>query len=167
MNPTGRQLIELNVIGNIEEDSVQQHSVDLNVIEITEIIGEGFIPAKGKTQLATQRRVHPQLSSEDRLVWHLEPGAYDLTFKQCCKVPPNLRLDIKPRSSLVRNGAFVVSGWFDAGFKTDNMGCVLHVSKRLKIEMGARIATAYVDVSDEVENLYDGQFQEDKQRTNN
>ena len=81
----------------------------------------------------------------------------------------DIKLEKKPwyiryRSSLVRCGAIVHSGQFDAGFKTDAMGCFLQVIRPLHIEEGARIAQAIVFESNDVENLYDGQWQGDKQR---
>ena len=59
----------------------------------------------------------------------------------------------------------IVSSLFDAGFKTDNIGTVMHVRVPIQIEVSARICQAYTDNSNEVENLYEGQWQGDVQRT--
>jgi deoxycytidine triphosphate deaminase len=60
----------------------------------------------------------------------------------------------------------VHSGQFDAGFNTEKMGCFLQVNHPINIEKGARIAQAIVTESYEVmdEDLYNGQWQGDKQR---
>ena len=72
----------------------------------------------------------------------------------------------KTRSSLVRCGADVRSGQFDGGFKTKAMGAFLKVELPIEIEVGARVAQMIVNETYEVanEDLYDGQWQGDKQR---
>ena len=70
---------------------------------------------------------------------------------------------VRQRSSLLRNGAIIASSIFDPGFKTDNIGTVMIVTKDIFIEKDARIAQMYFHENSEGE-LYDGQFQNDKQR---
>ena len=53
--------------------------------------------------------------------------------------------------------------WLDPGFSTDNIGTVMNVHERIFIEQDARIAQMYFHENSEGE-LYDGQFQNDKQR---
>lgn len=156
----GKELLELKVItGEIPTENIQQHGIDLNVVKINKIKGMGRIPLLGKTEIASYEEV-PQNSG----VWVLEPGAYDVTMKQGCDIPSNMMLLIRQRSSLLRNGAILHSSVFDAGFKTDQIGTVMILQNPLIIEVGARIAQAYAHNCTEVENLYDGQFQNDKQR---
>ena len=85
---------------------------------------------------------------------------------ESCSIPNNATLHYKTRSSLVRCGATVHSGQFDGGFKTENMGCFLHVINPIVIEEGARIAQALVFESYPVDNgdMYNGQWQNDNQR---
>ena len=59
----------------------------------------------------------------------------------------------------------IVSSLFDAGFETQNMGTVMHVRIPIQIEVGARVCQAYCSTSNEVKNLYEGQWQGDVQRT--
>ncbi len=96
----------------------------------------------------------------------LYEGAYDITFWEGCKIPANLVGFIRQRSSLLRNGAVMHSSVFDPGFETDNMGCILIVNCTIFIECDARVAQMYFHHCDEVaqENLYNGQWQNDKQR---
>lgn len=168
MNLTGKQLVEQGIItGPISEENIAQHGVDLNLVEVLRILGSGFIPKEGKTQLAPRERVEPFLQRINGKVvntWNLEPGAYDITFAQGCKVPSNQKLQIVQRSSALRNGTILVSSLFDAGFYTDKIGTVMLVSEKIYIEEGARVAQVYATVSNEVENLYNGQFQADRQR---
>lgn len=187
MNLTGKQIVDQGIItGHIDVNNVQQHGVDLNVVHIQSMKGVGFIPSdlsKLTTKLVTYEDVISQevvvsevndtsslMLSEKRTdlkkvaVWKLDVGAYNVTMEQGCQIPENQRMQIVQRSSLLRNGTILASSIFDAGFKTANIGTVIIVSHPILIEVGARIAQAYVSSSNKVENLYDGQWQEDKQR---
>lgn len=169
MNLTGKQLVEQKIItGSISNDNIAQHGIDLNLIRIQMIDGtyeEGIVRREGKTKLA--KRIDCELDNvgKENEGWYLVPGTYDVTFAQGCKVPINKMLLIRQRSSLLRNGTILHSSVFDAGFETDNIGTVIIVTTPIYIERGARIAQIYAHNSNVVENLYDGQFQRDQQRT--
>lgn len=170
MNLTGKQIVEQKIITKVDNpECIQQHGVDLELIRVQRIDGIGFIPKQGKTHLAHRVEIPPidiKSLNSDTLVsaWSLTPGVYDITFAQGCKIPPNQRLEIVQRSSLLRNGAILRSSLFDAGFETDQIGTVIYIQVPIVIEVGARVAQAYCAVSNEVENLYAGQWQGDKRR---
>lgn len=168
-NLTGKQLVEKGIVtGPITEENIAQHGVDLNLIKVEKIVGKGFVPRVGKTRLATRLAVYPgQVQVNDEVIenaWYLEPGSYDITFEQGCEIPSDQMLLIRQRSSLLRNGAILHSSCFDAGFRSSNVGTVLHVRIPIVIEVGARVAQIYAHESNVVENLYSGQFQNDSQR---
>jgi len=98
--------------------------------------------------------------------WLLYPGAYDITFHEGCKIASNRIGMIRQRSSLLRNGAIIASSIFDPGFETDNMGTIMIVTATIFIEQDARVGQMYFHECDGVaeENLYNGQWQNDKQR---
>jgi deoxycytidine triphosphate deaminase len=98
--------------------------------------------------------------------WLLYPGAYDVTLHEGCKISSNRVGMIRQRSSLLRNGAIIASSIFDPGFETENMGTIMIVTATIFIEKDARVGQMYFHECDEVaeENLYQGQFQNDKQR---
>ena len=98
--------------------------------------------------------------------WLLYPGVYDITFHEGCKIPANRAAFIKQRSSLKRNGASISSPVFDPGFETENMGTVMDVRETIFIEKDARVAQMYFHEVEPVEELYNGQWQGDKQRKN-
>jgi deoxycytidine triphosphate deaminase len=172
MNLTGKQLVEKGIItGEIPAENVAQHGIDLNLIKVEKMEGIGFIPKEGKTKLVTYIEMLPtdgvikeEETLKDMRVWHLNPGSYSVTFSQGCKIPADKMLLIRQRSSLLRNGTFLHSSVFDAGFETEQIGTVIVVVHPIQIEVGARIAQIYAHNSDVVENLYDGQFQKDSQR---
>jgi len=176
MQLTGKQIIERGIVTGVEApEQVQQQGIDVRVFSIYSVGGRyGFIPKSGKT-ITPKREVIPTSFSDGSAVcsipagvkyWYLEPGYYELELMEGCSIPDNATLHFKSRSSLVRCGCQVFSGQFDAGFKTDFMGCYLLVTLPVYIERGARVAQAIVFESDPVskDNLYNGQWQGDKQR---
>lgn len=168
MQLTGIQIIKAGDLGpiitNYRDDCVQQQGVDLRVKEIRQVSekASGYIPEFGKSIIPTTFK----LPLYDDKTYVLKPGYYEVEFEEGCAIPNDATLHIKTRSSLVRSGAQCYSGQFDAGFHTDNVGCFLHVILPISIDKGARIAQALVFQSAPVqnENLYNGQWQADKQR---
>ena len=162
MQLTGQQIVSRNIVTNVCEDGIQQQGVDVRIDKVFKVIGdEGQVPAKGKT-------VRPDYM-EIKVVsnyFHLEPGWYEVELLEGCNIGNTELLNFKTRSSLVRCGAIIHSGQFDAGFNTEKMGCFLQVNHPINIEKGARIAQAIVTESYKVmdKDLYDGQWQGDKQR---
>ena len=133
---------------------------------------EGYIPEHGKTRLPNSVVIEPQIIGLDRAVgdaapaygWHLQPGYYEVVFDEGCKMPKNRVMVFISRSSLVRCGAQIVNGQFDAGFETEHMGCFLRVDQPICIERHARIAQTRILETADVDNMYNGQWQNDKQR---
>jgi deoxycytidine triphosphate deaminase len=98
--------------------------------------------------------------------WLLSQGVYDITFNEGCRIPSDRTGFIKQRSSLYRNGVIINSPVFDPGFQTQNMGTLMYVFQPVFIEKDARVAQIYFHESTSVTELYDGQWQGDKQRQN-
>jgi deoxycytidine triphosphate deaminase len=96
--------------------------------------------------------------------WLLHEGVYDVTFWEGCKLPENRVAFIKQRSSLYRNGAIINSPVFDPGFETENMGTLMYVHEPIFIEKDARVAQIYFHECAPADK-YDGQWQNDKQRS--
>jgi len=118
---------------------------------------------KDKTELTTYASVDTiNLDGVDG--WILYQGVYDITFNEGCKIPDNRVAFIKQRSSLYRNGAIINSPVFDPGFETQNMGTLLYVHETIFIEKDARVAQIYFHECDPADK-YDGQWQNDKQRS--
>lgn len=164
---TGKSIVSKGIVGNVSNDSIQQQGVDLRVSRIFKVDSGGVIPKEGKTILPTRTEVFPEsLWVEENPLYNLTPGYYEVELMESCNIPKTAVLWIKGRSSVVRCGGRIDSGQFDGGFKTDNMGCYLEVINFLTIEQGARIAQAVVFESEPVddEHLYNGQYQNDKQR---
>ena len=115
-----------------------------------------------KTELTDYTPVEP-LNLDGRRGWLLHEGTYDITFNEGCKIPANRVAFIKQRSSMWRNGTLINSPVFDPGFETEFMGTIMLVTETIFIEENARVAQIYFHECDSAE-LYDGQWQNDKQR---
>lgn len=162
MQLTGKQIIEKGIITNYCEEGVQQQGIDVRLKSLRAMLNRGKVPAQGKTILP---RYYEAEFGEDNCI-ELPTGYYEVEFEEACNIPNNMVLNYKTRSSLVRCGAIIHSGQFDAGFNTNNMGAFLHVIRPIILEKGARLAQAIVTESYPVddENMYNGQWQGDKQR---
>lgn len=119
---------------------------------------------KDRTELTTYTPLEP-INLDGDTGWLLYEGVYDITFNEGCNIPDNRVAFIKQRSSLYRNGAVINSPVFDPGFKTEFMGTLLYVFEPIFIERDARVAQIYFHECVSAE-MYDGQWQNDKQRTN-
>lgn len=142
-----------------------QVGYDLSIQSVQKVVSStkiGYI-LKDKTILAHYEPM-PPIQLDGYNGWVLYPGVYDITFHEGCKIPANRTAFIKQRSSLYRNGAVINSPVFDPGFETDNMGTFMYVHETIFIEQDARVAQIYFHESTSTDNLYDGQFQNDKQR---
>ena len=173
MQLTGKQIVNRGIVTNVCEDGIQQQGVDVRIDKVFKVIGQaGRVPTKGKTIRPNLMEIHTHsIKFGDEVqspYFHLEPGWYEVELLEGCNIGNNELLNFKTRSSLVRCGAVVHSGQFDAGFNTEKMGCFLQVNHPINIQKEARIAQAIVTESYEVNNedLYNGQWQGDKQREN-
>ena len=159
MQLTGKEIAAKGIVYNYDwAKGIQQQGIDVRVDSIYQLLGTGIVN-RCSSQIPSRKQIQP--TDEDLYV--LEPGYYEVDLMEGVEVPNNATLHFKTRSSLVRCGAQVYSGQFDAGFYTEKMGCFLHVIRPISIEKYARIAQAIVFESSSVENTYDGQFQNDKQ----
>lgn len=170
MQLTGKQIVERGIITGYCEEGVQQQGIDVRLDKVITFDNSstskpGSVPAEGKTILRNRHEITPY-SYNGVESWHLDPGYYEVIVKEGCKMPNNAAMRFISRSSLVRNGAIIHCGQFDAGFETEQMGFFLQVLFPINIERGARIAQTLIFESAPVDegSLYQGQWQGDKQR---
>ena len=142
-----------------------QVGYDLSIKSVSELEGNGRVMKSGTHVNSLIQLPATEFTMEGEVVmgWILDPGTFDVTCNEGCDIAANRTAMVRQRSSLLRNGAIIASSIFDPGFKTDNIGTVMIVTKRIFIEQDARIAQMYFHENSEGE-LYDGQFQNDKQR---
>ena len=136
-----------------------QVGYDLSIKSISKLVGGGKV-LKDKTIVNDLVKLEPDKNENG---WWLEPGTYDVVCNEGCDILADTTGMVRQRSSLLRNGAIIASSIFDPGFYTDNIGTVMIVTEKIFIEQDARIAQMYFHENEPGE-LYDGQFQNDKQR---
>lgn len=160
MQLTGKEIIERQIVSNYDpENAVQQQGIDLRLDKIWALSGIGKIPKEGKTMLPKRIYQIQTITDPDEGEWyHLNPGYYEIELIEGISVPSDCAILLRSRSSLVRCGAEVTSGQFDAGFSTPKAGCYLKVHRETWIEKNARICQTLVYTSKPVTNLYDGQY---------
>ena len=142
-----------------------QVGFDLTLKQVNQIgssVGKIGKVLKDKTEL-TNYTPYALINLEGAHGWLLYAGVYDITFNEGCKLPANRVAFIKQRSSLYRNGTIINSPVFDPGFETEFMGTLMYVHETIFIEENARVAQIYFHECEAAE-LYDGQWQGDKQR---
>ena len=170
MQLTGRQIVERGIVTGAVIEGVQQQGVDVRLREVVSFTSQniggapGVVPATGKTVLRNRTNIPTNLDRGPHGAWYLEPGYYEVIVEEGCKMPNNAAMVFISRSSMVRNGAIIHCGQFDAGFETEHMGFFMQVLFPIIIEKGARIAQTRIFETAPVDNLYQGQWQNDKQR---
>jgi deoxycytidine triphosphate deaminase len=136
-----------------------QVGYDLTVKEIKRIVG-GIVLAD-KTIVEEYVPILPTKTPTGKLMFHLTPDTYSITFEQGIKLDLNHTAFIRHRSSILRNGGIITSGVYDPNFEVEEMGAVLITTKPLSIEVGARVAQIII-FENNLSEAYNGQFQKSK-----
>lgn len=150
------EFVEKQLKGNIIGKRAQ-NGFDLSLKEIKSVVGAGIIH-KNKTDVAE----YSSLPITEDGYYILSKGVYSITFNEGVEIPQCHCGMIKTRSSLVRNGCVIDSGWYDTSFKVPEMGAMLFVNNdSIKIEKDARVAQLILFEAEDTDS-YDGQFQNNK-----
>ena len=160
-----QQIIEKGLLKlESSKGKAAQIGYDLSLKAVNKIGNVGKV-LKDKTELASYEPIE-KVQLDGHTGWLLYPGAYDITFWEGCDIPSNYVGLIRQRSSMLRNGTVLHSSVFDPGFSTEFMGTVMVVNETIFVEEDARVAQIYFHECTPVgeENLYNGQWQGDKQR---
>lgn len=156
---SAESLLNFNILEPNGLGEPQQIGYDLTLKSVSKIIG-GEI-TKHKSFIEDYILIEPINNS-----WSLSNGVYSLTFHQGVDLTPkNCRQFtgfVRHRSSILRCGSLITSGIFDSGFICDNIGATLFVFNDIKIEQESRIAQFYVIENEPTKNLYNGNYQGNK-----
>ncbi len=170
-----KEVVDKRYVFPVSENQIQPNGIDLTLKSINQVEGVGSILKEG-TQLPDYKQVSPlsgnfavreNFSPEleaavldpQRDVYELSPHTvYELEFNEAVNIPDNLSAYIHHRSSIVRSGGIVRSGWYDSGFQHNTSGCFMSCHLALFLEKDTRIAQIIFFKSDSA-GSYDGQFQ--------
>jgi deoxycytidine triphosphate deaminase len=123
--------------------------VSPNAIDFTldslKVLGSGS-PAVISEHSKTMRQLHSVATNQDGN-WHLNQGVvYDGVSTTYVKVPEGMAALLYVRSTLARNGTFLISGIFDAGYEGACGFTLYPMGGNIAIEPGTRVGQiAFID----------------------
>ena len=91
------------------------------------------------------------------VLFDLRPGIYSFESSITCEIPEGVAGWLISRSSLNRNGVFILSGFYDSGFR-GKVGGTIYTHGWTQIEKGARVAQLVTPKAEAV-GMYNGQYQ--------
>lgn len=141
-------------VSNVDQKCVQPNAIDIRINELFRINTDELLILKDKESPVHRRRNPVPLSSGN--TFKLHAGVYQFETKHYVEMPEGCAGYLIARSSLNRNGVFILSGLYDSGFK-NYIGGTLYTTGPVEIEHNARIAQ-FCMVSAETVNMYSGQY---------
>ncbi len=119
------------------ERQLTPQGIDLTVKEIHEFVEQGCIDFDNSSRRIPETKKIEW--KEDTIL--LKPGIYKLVTNEIFNLPTNLAAISQSRSSLLRMGAFVSTGVWDAGFSgRAEFVLVVMNPKGIEIKRNARVA---------------------------
>lgn len=160
---TGKQVADAMIKGVVDEDvQVQANGFDMTLLKVEAFMADdhGVLDFDNSRRHKTKVGVVP---FDSRGAVRLGRGSYLITLDPKMKVPKDCIGRLLPRSSLVRMGAYIDAGVFDAGFV--GRGQVLLTVNSLqgiKLYKDARVAQMVFERIEggEVVEGYSGVYQE-------
>ena len=138
---------------NVEKGDIQPNAVDLRLGKVFLIKPDVFI-------IDEQQKRHRgtiELQPNDEGYFQLDPGHYEVVMENIINVGEGEAGWVITRSTLNRNGVFLTSGLYDAGFYGIMAG-VMHVTVgAMRIKPGTRIGQ-YLSFDAETLSMYDGSY---------
>lgn len=142
-------------IHELVEKDLQPNAIDVRINSIWHLTSPSEITDQG-VKHADQRYVG--YYDLNKLTWQLQAGqAYRFESTAVVNIPAKHAGWMISRSSLNRNGLFVVSGLFDSGFN-GRIGGTLYCFNQAILQHNTRIAQ-FVLVKAQQRHLYNGQYQ--------
>ena len=161
IHPFLREKCNSQVTG-LDDECIQPNALDVRIHSIHGFQDSPFFLSE-KTKV--NRMGYPIELKKDvsnESYWVLNPGAYPFETTSSVVIAEGEAAWLRTRSTLIRNGLFVVSGLYDSGYNGP-VGGVLHVtSGTATIYQNTRIAQL-IFCSAETTHLYDGSYGYGKQ----
>jgi len=98
----------------------------------------------------------------DRTGWvSLGPGAYLVTFNEIVSIPPDVTAIARPRSSLLRSGAALVTALWDPGYRGRSQSLlVVYNPHGLRLQKNARLLQLiFLKLTGSARKVYSGAYQ--------
>jgi len=156
-----------NIINNVDEKCIQPNAVDVRVSAfrcIDDIDGMYGDTGDYTNQLfciddkeTVHKKKTAEIPTDDDGSWLLYRGVYEFTSPHYVTIPEGYAGYLITRSSLNRNGIFVLSGLYDTGYQGYIGGTLYNLNGRLKIKKGTRVCQ-FVLLKSESIGSYEGQY---------
>lgn len=139
-------------------DQLQPNGFDLSVAEVATLVGPTAIGQSNADRVLPA--VEPLPFDDDGWLT-LPPGSYQVVFNEVVDLPNNLMALGRPRSSLCRGGASVVTAVWDAGYRGRSTALlVVENPAGLRLQRGARIMQlVFFTLTAATARGYDGAYQ--------
>lgn len=146
---------------NVPPESIQPNAVDITLDQVFRLLDVEVKISKDSASMRDRKLMHPSHSrygTEVATYYQFKPGQYQFESNIGCQLPAGVVGWVVARSTLNRNGIFIISGLFDSGYSSKTIGATMYVSCDTEIEAGARVAQ-FVTMNAETSHLYSGQWQ--------
>lgn len=142
-----------STLTNIQEGDCQPNAVDLRLDKVFRILPNVF----ELTNETKKHRGSEEVFPDEEGFFNLEVGSYEVVMENIIKVGTNEAGWTITRSTLNRNGIFITSGLYDAGYNGVMAGC-MHVNVGpMKVKKGTRVAQ-YLSFDSESLHEYNGSY---------
>lgn len=166
--------MSLNSVSDIDNKCIQMNAVDIRVSEIRLIDSlsiSGPWPHQDQTMVISDEMTEHKEKSEPLCVdedgfWFLNRGVYEFQSPHYVTVPEGYCGFLISRSSLNRNGVFVLSGLYDAGFHGYVGGTLYNISGKIRMKMLTRVCQLVMAKAETV-STYKGKYNHAKTNNDN
>lgn len=153
------------------DTQIQVTGIDLTVGELFRLGDAGLLDFTNEKRSLPIRRpvIHIVANHEARVVapgtkfYRLDQGEYILRLHEKVNLPNNVSAMVNPRSSLVRCGATISSGFWDAGYSGQGEVLLTVGERGIVLTPDARVCQMCFIKADGVTDGYSGVYQEAKE----
>lgn len=146
-------LFSRSSLTGVSKPDVQPNAVDLRLKSVRLINQNTFIIDDHQKK----HRGSSPLKEDAHGYYHLEMGSYEIVFENEISVGANEAGWVITRSTLIRNGVYLVSGLYDTGYSGGMVGLMVVTGGPMKIKAGTRIGQ-YLNFESEALHDYDGDY---------
>lgn len=125
-----------STLTNVRDEDSQPNAVDLRVAKVFHIYDSAFVLSVDNSKI---HRKTIELQPSDKGYWQLAPGAYEIVMENEIAIGKKEAGWIVARSTLIRNGVFIVSGVYDTGYNGAVGGCLHVTTGQFILEKGSRV----------------------------
>jgi dUTP pyrophosphatase len=155
---TTKKVEEHGIIHNMRDANVQkqQAGFDLTLEAVYEFLSGGAVDFDNKERKMADCK---KLDFKDGWL-DLRKGAYKITLNERFKVPADAAGFCLTRTTLIRNGAYLITGLWDPGFEGKvEMLLVVENQFGIKLKEHARVGQIYfIRMESAAEKLYEGVY---------